>query len=48
MERGVLDAYREIYREGLISLPALVMLAAYSLLKYARRVMITKSRLKTI
>ena len=44
MERGVLDAYRRLYRERLISLPTYVALVPYSLAKYARRLILSKLR----
>lgn len=44
MEQGVLDAYRRLYRERLISLPAYAALMSYSLAKYARRLVLSKLR----
>ena len=43
-EKGELDAYRRICREGLISRAAFVALAIFSLLKYLRRLMLATLR----
>lgn len=42
MELGELRCYFQIYKDGLISLPVLPFLSAYSLLKFLRRVFIVK------
>lgn len=44
MEKGELNTYREIYREGFIKLLPFAGLAVYSLLKYLRRIVLSLSR----
>jgi glycosyltransferase involved in cell wall biosynthesis len=44
VEKGELDTYRRIYREGLISYAAYCGLAGYSLVKYLRRVALAAVR----
>ena len=44
MELGELDAYWQIYKEGLVGLPLTLGLLAYSLIKYVRRLIIVAMR----
>ena len=46
MEKGELDAYWYLCREGKVSYPSAIGLTIYSLLKYIRRVMLTKLKRK--
>lgn len=45
MEKGELISYKKLWRNNLISSPTLLFLYVYSLLKYIRRWLITKSRI---
>lgn len=47
MEKGELNTYREIYRDGLITMVPFVGLVVYSLLKYLRRIVLSLSRTRT-
>ena len=42
MERGELDTYRTLCNEQQISLPAFIVLSAFSIIKFVRRVMISR------
>jgi glycosyltransferase involved in cell wall biosynthesis len=44
MEKGELNAYRRVLREGLISFPAFVFLLLFSLAKYAKRLVVSRLR----
>lgn len=44
MEKGELDAYHNLYKKNLISLISLISITIYSLLKFIRRLFITKYR----
>lgn len=41
VEKGELDTYSRVYREGLISLAAFIMMVLFSLLRYLRRLVLT-------
>lgn len=44
VEKGELDTYNRVYREGLISLTSFTVMAPFSLLRYLRRVVLTLFR----
>lgn len=44
MEKGELDAYYNLYQKNLISLISFILITIYSLLKYTRKLCITKYR----